>query len=147
MTSSLSYADDCATCLETHSTLRIYPASGDADLVTALLAIAPTKTQIKSATPYRRKPAWFRSSKGLLDSRDTRRHIDWILDRIEPATVALNNLRCAGAKIDIFSYWVSRSGDGGPMLSPSQLKRLAAMEIEIGWDVYFAGREKIQPKA
>jgi len=33
------------------------------------------------------------------------------------------------------------------MLSPSQLKRLAAMEIEIGWDVYFAGREKIQPKA
>jgi hypothetical protein len=42
-----------------------------------------------------------------------------------------------GFKIDITSFWVSTSGNGGPTISPYQMRRLADLEIEIWWDIYF----------
>ena len=38
--------------------------------------------------------------------------------------------------MDIFCYWLSASGQGGPTLSPDLMRRLAEAELEIGFDVY-----------
>ncbi len=38
--------------------------------------------------------------------------------------------------MDIFCYWLSQSGHGGPIVSPAQMGRLAALNIELGFDIY-----------
>ena len=42
-----------------------------------------------------------------------------------------------GFRIDISSYWLSRSGHGGPTLSPHQMHMLSQLGIEVSWDIYF----------
>jgi hypothetical protein len=37
--------------------------------------------------------------------------------------------------------WDSKSGEGGPTISPVQMKRLAELGIELWFDVYFDGEE------
>ena len=87
-----------------------------------------------------RHDAWFLSSKLSVDSKNVRRHLDWVLDQLGGRRVALRDLAERGAKLDVNCYWVSASGHGGPMLSPPQLTKLADLEIELQFDVYFAGR-------
>lgn len=38
--------------------------------------------------------------------------------------------------MDIACYWVSRSGHGGPTIPPPQMRRLADLNIELGFDFY-----------
>jgi hypothetical protein len=38
---------------------------------------------------------------------------------------------------DVFCYWVSATGNGGPDLSPQVLGRLAARELVLGFDIYY----------
>ena len=54
--------------------------------------------------------------------------------RLLPHRDALGTLLADGAKADIFCYWLGRTG---PMLPARQLKRLAEVEIDVGFDVYF----------
>ena len=72
-----------------------------------------------------------------MSSLDSRRHIDWLIERLLPASAELSALRREGVAMRISSYWVSRNGHGGPTLSPRQMSDLAALEVDCGWDVYF----------
>src|SRR4051794_16523571 len=55
----------------------------------------------------------------------------------EPRADHLSRLRNEGAEADIFCFWASRSGHGGPNLGTRQMKRLVALDLPIGFDVYF----------
>jgi hypothetical protein len=93
----------------------------------------------------RAKPAqingWFLTSKFAVVSRDTRRHLDWLLDHLAGREDALKLLQSEGCRMDICCFWASASGHGGPTLSPHQLKRLAALDLEIWFDVYLSSEE------
>lgn len=128
------YDDAYPTCLETYATLRVSSGHHDPAHLAARLPISGMTCRLSK----RRGPPiaiWRLSTQDTVQSRDTRRHVDWLLDRIEPFAIALDALRSGGAKADIFCYFVN-IGQGGPMLSPPQLQRLAALRLEIGWDVY-----------
>ena len=135
------YSDDYPTCEETHATFRIYPGASHPDIVTARLGLRPTRIQTPDGPKPnpKRKNGWFLDSKEMVHSLDTRRHIDWLLDQIEPAAEELNRLMDEGANCDVNCFWVSRWGSGGPMLSPYQSRRLADLKLEVGWDCYFGG--------
>ena len=78
---------------------------------------------------------WFLCSKGEVESKDVRRHIDWILDRIRGLENGIESLHREGWRSDINCYWLS-IGHGGPMLDPPQMTDLAKLNLTCGFDVY-----------
>ena len=137
------YDDNYPTCAETFATLRIFSALVSAAEISQRIGVEASRTHtlgdpVSPTTNAQRKDhAWFLSSKGHVVSRDTRRHLDWLLDQIEPSLDELRRLRTEGAHMDIMSYWVSASGEGGPAISSRQMERLAPFGIDCWWDVYF----------
>ena len=131
------YDDAYATCERTYATLRLYPGPIALRDVTARLRIDPTQSQISGGG--RSLQGWFLSTEGAVESRDVRRHIDWLLDRIEPSSRELEALMREGARVDVSCYWLSASGHGGPTLSPQQMGRLARLQLDCWFDVYSTG--------
>lgn len=138
--------DDYPTCEETYVTLRLYHDAADPALVTATLDITPTESQHVGESYERRGvtrtyplSGWFLSSQDRLESYDTAKHLDWLLQQLQPRRQALDSLRSQGWRMDISCLWDSHSGHGGPTLSPDLLSRLAAVGIELWFDVYFHG--------
>jgi hypothetical protein len=138
---------DYPTCERTFATLCIYPESLDPAEVTNRLRIEPTEWQRRGEP---RKPggwpakrhAWFLSSDGAVESRDVRRHLDWLLSLIVPeadAILALQRDRCL---MDVSCYWLSACGHGGPSVRPAQMGELARLGLELSFDVYFIGGEQ-----
>lgn len=137
------YNDSYPTCQETHASVRIFSRSHSSDEISTRLGIAPSKTSLRAdaVTAYggdpRSQHGWLLKSDGRCDSRDLRRHIDWLLDILEPAKDQLAQLVEEGARADVNSYWSSKHGHGGPILSPCQMKRLADLNLALGIDIYF----------
>ena len=135
------YNRDYGTCAYTHAWLRIMHEMVDPDAVTAVLGVAPTDVQ-RRGEPEERKPGsrskggWFLSTMGLVDSRDARHHLDWIVEKIAGKKTAFEQLHARGYMVDICVRWDSLSGHGGPTISPDQMKALSDLEIELWFDIY-----------
>lgn len=138
------YDDDYGTCERTHATLLIYPVRTDPETITGRLGIEPTKWQRKGEPiPGTQQTAevdlWYLGTKERVESRDSRRHVDWLLDAIEGKAAVVRALQEEGARIAVNCFWLSRSGHGGPTISPGQMRRLGGLNIELWFDVYFVG--------
>ena len=133
------YDDDYPTCEETYATLRIYDEQLDPDIVSSRLVLTPSKAHKKGQALGRNRAApvggWFLSSRGQVTSKDVRRHIAWILEQLSGKEQLLK-LQDEGYETDIFCYWVSASGHGGPMLDPDLMRLLVSFRLPIGFDVY-----------
>jgi Domain of unknown function (DUF4279) len=130
------------TCAYTHAWLRIMSPELDPDEITHMLGVMPTETQFRGQ-PVDKMPektfsksGWFLSTQGILDSKDSRHHLDWILDHIRDQNLAFSELHNRGYLIDLCVRWDSLRGDGGPTLSPKQMHELSALDIEVWFDVY-----------
>jgi hypothetical protein len=62
--------------------------------------------------------------------------VDWILGLHPGKDEALRRLQQQGHRMDIFCYWLSAEGHGGPTVSPTIMRRLGKLGIELGFDVY-----------
>lgn len=143
-----AYDDAYPSCVRTSATLRIYPGPLDPDEVTLRLGVEPSLVQRRGEPlgPGHKKlaalNAWFLTTEGEVDSRDARRHLDWILDRLEGGRAGgLAELRRGGAAVDLSCFWLSARGSGGPTLSPAQMARLVALGLDLWFDVSFHGPE------
>jgi hypothetical protein len=127
------YDDDYPTCAATYATLRIY--TGKVPPETVLLRLEPSKLQVEGAGAHLN--GWFLSTKERVESRDIRRHVDWLLEQISPLRSELAALQARpGIRMDVFCYWRSTQGHGGPRLTPKQMRPLANLNLEIGFDCY-----------
>ena len=135
--SNIDYIDDYSACDRTYATLRIYPSDKPPQHITDFLGIEPTRTSIYSEDKGKVN-GWFLSSQDYVTSRDSRRHIDWILDQIEPLKIKFLELHKSKIMIDICCFWESSTGNGGPTISPKQMKRLVKFDLELWWDVWFS---------
>ena len=86
--------------------------------------------------------AWFFSSKGKITSKDLRRHLDFILDHLVPKTDDLHKLQQFDSKMCISCYWLSKYGHGGPTISPDQMRKLALLNLELWFDMYFLNEDE-----
>lgn len=134
-------SNDFPTCLETYASLRVFSDTLQPNQVSARLGLVPSRAFAKG-DPYgrgrvRRHGGWILSSRNAVESSDTRHHIDWLLDQLDGKSKELDALRDLGCEVDVSCIWVSAQGQGGPILSPSQMKRLAEHGLDIWWDVYF----------
>ena len=138
--------DHYGTCLETRAELLIYPGTVSPHEVTALLGVEPTKVNITGEEVVNRLGrrrvvainGWFLSSEQSVISLDIRRHIDWLLGKISPLAEGLAALQAiTGVTMTVQCAWYSRSGHGGPTLWPEQMRALADLNLECGFDIYF----------
>lgn len=134
------YDDKYNACLDTYVTIRIFHDSKHPDEVTSILGITPTHIQVEgewiSNTRKVISNGWFLSTNKMTDSKDSRRHIDELIDRILPQKSKIQKFQEEGAKIDICCYWLSRACNGGPTLSKAQLLKLAELELDFWYDFY-----------
>jgi len=138
------YDDGYPTCSRTYAGLRIYHDDLDPERITGLLGIEPSRTQVKGWVTTSRSGrefsppigGWFLSTKDVIASRDARRHVDWILERLAGKDGTLRRLQAEGNRMDVFCFWQSAHGEGGPTLSPAVMRRLGELELEIGFDIY-----------
>jgi len=104
--------------------------------ITTILQVDPSKSQWEDNDSAHLN-GWFLSSKSRIDSRDVRRHVDWLLERISNKRREVLSLQSqVGIWMDVFCYWRSAQGQGGPTLSPKQMRILADLNLKIGFDCY-----------
>lgn len=138
------YDDDYPTCARTHATLLIYPNEVDPTEVTERIGIEPSSWQRRGEViPQAKGPpkvaelsGWFLTSKGQVESKDSRRHVAWLLDQIASKSEATRSLQKTGCTMAISCYWQSKNGHGGPTIPPSQMKTLGELNIELWFDIY-----------
>jgi hypothetical protein len=143
-----SYSDDYSTCASTFATLRVYSQTVTHEEVTKALGVQPTRTlrpgeQGRASNLH----GWFLSSEGRLESRDLRRHLDWVLDQLAAGNNPTQQVtsRIPGRVwADVSCLWISAVGHGGPTLSPKQMLRMARLGLECWFDVYL-GEEARRP--
>ncbi len=142
------YDDSYPTCEYTYAELRIYPGELSPDFVTKWLDIIPTAFQnrgdIRITSSNRehkvKSNGWFLSSENQQSSKDIRRHLDWLLDKLEVASSQLKNLQQQpGVTMVINCIWWSAHGQGGPTIWPEQMKKMAEMNLEYSFDISFFG--------
>lgn len=139
------YRDEYPTCAQTYATVRVFHPQLDLNRVTAALHIQPSEAWLPGAIRFgaqRKQGGWLLSSDGNVDSRDLRRHLDWVLDKLMLRVEEVENLMLDGHAIDVSCYWASASGHGGPALDPDQMGKLAALRLPIWFDVYFPGKSR-----
>jgi len=139
--------DNYATCERTKAVLRIYCGDASPSSITSLLSIQPTSI-VELGVPQVRRGGkhgpigkinlWMLDSEGAIQSKDLRRHLDWILDILAPVSAQILSLRQSGICMDLNCVWWSQSGEGGPALWPDQMRRIAALDLElsIGFSYY-----------
>ena len=134
------YDDDYPTCKATYATLRIYHDELDPDTVSSRLRLTPSNSQAKGQVMRGNRVApvggCFLSSKDQVISKDVRRHIAWILNKLADTEDHLLELQNEGYETDISCFWLSASGHGGPELDPDLMKRLSSIRLPICFDVY-----------
>jgi hypothetical protein len=136
------YDDNYESCYETFVTLRIYSDTIIPNEITNFLQFEPTESVTKgevygiNSKKIREINGWFLTSEGFVNSKDCRRHFDFLADKIMPIKNKLKALQNKDCEIDISCFWSSENGQSGPTLSPKQIKKLAELELEIWFDVY-----------
>jgi hypothetical protein len=110
--------------------------------ITNYLGIEPSKIQIKGElSEYKsigtiKYNGWFLTSKNSIESNDSRKHINFLTEKLLPIKDKLKTLIIEGSEIDISCFWSSKQGHGGPTLSPKQLSDLSELGIEFWFDLY-----------
>jgi hypothetical protein len=136
------YNDNYESCHETFVTLRIYSDDITPEEITKILKTNPSDSVTKGdvygikTKKNRNINGWFLTSEGFIESKDCRRHFDFLADKIISLKPKFIELQNKGCQIEIACFWSSENGQGGPTLSPKQLKKLAELELELWFDIY-----------
>jgi hypothetical protein len=145
------YDDDYPTCLETYATLRVFSDAVSPEEVTAALGKDPTSvfrtgerrtSSAGAKNPYHGTNGWFYSTKGVSKSRDCRRHLDLLAEAVLRKPAVLAELRDRGCTMDVTIFYVYTQG--GPTISPLQMRGLADAGIDVWWDLYRDGGDEDQ---
>lgn len=68
-------------------------------------------------------------------------HLDQLCDAVEAKVDALRDLVDSGYSMDFFCFVEVENGQGGVLLEPHVLARLAQLPIELDLDIYASGPE------
>ena len=145
--SFFDYDDNYPTCDSTYATLCIYLHDiDDPAIITKKLGIQPSRIQvrgeIRNGKVKKWPAAWFLETSEQVQSKDVRRHIDWLLEYIKDNSDFIKQLQDTNSEIWISCFWASAPGHGGPMLDRDIIKRIAESGLGIYFDVYFAGDQQ-----
>ena len=137
------YDDEYGTCHHTSACFRIWHVDLEPTDISCRLNLSPSwahrRGEPRSSpkgtllSPYK-VGTWALDTVDVVRSRDLRRHLDWLLDRLEPVRATLEQLQQDGYSTDIFCNWVRLGGSGGPTISPRNMTRLGRLNLELGFE-------------
>ena len=130
-------------CAETFASLRFFGDGLVPEQISDLLGLEPTEAALKGLattspsgkTRVASTGRWLLETRGQANSTDLEAHLVWLLDRLE-ATRAEPTSLPGVSQADVFCYWLSATGNGGPSLSPQVLSRLAHLQLRLNFDLY-----------
>ena len=128
------YDKDYDGCAETHARLRIMDADLNPDEISCILEIEPTAVHHKEIPSA--LSGWFLETNGIIESKDARHHIDWIIDKVSGKDEAFRKLHECGYLIDLCVVWFSECGHGGPIINSAHMFELSKLDIELQFDIY-----------
>ncbi|MBF0548383.1 MAG: DUF4279 domain-containing protein [Candidatus Riflebacteria bacterium] len=143
--------DGYETCERTYAELRIYGDDLNPDNIAELIGLESTSSQKKGMERINslgrkyifKLGGWFLSSEKYVQSKDVRRHLDWLLERLAPVKNRLFEIQEAvGITMNVNCIWWSAFGDGGPTLWPEQMQTLAELNLELVFDISFYGESE-----
>ncbi|MHB8966988.1 MAG: DUF4279 domain-containing protein [Thermoleophilia bacterium] len=140
----MNYDDSYETCAETYATLCIYHEDLDPEEINLILGLESSWSCRKGDPVSKKEPdrsqhrqgAWLLSTEGRIDSKDSRRHIVWLLGQVENKSEILTDLQNNSYEMRISCFWVSKHGHGGPIVSTEECERLSRLGIELYFDFY-----------
>ncbi|MCH9693463.1 MAG: DUF4279 domain-containing protein [Gammaproteobacteria bacterium] len=144
------YDDEYATCEETYATFRVFSEKMTPEDISSIIGTEPTKHFQKGDLRFERAPpetrqfhahGWFYSTRGISPSHDCRRHLDILIQDCLADEAAIKSLQQRGCKTDITVYYVYTQG--GPTISPKQMRALADVNVEVWWDLYRSDSDDI----
>jgi hypothetical protein len=127
----------------TWATLRLWGPGLEPTEVSERLGIGPT-TAHRTGDARGKAQIWTRnhwslSSQGRIAETSLEAHLHWLLDQIAPHQEDLRSLLAQpGIEADLFCFWESTTGQGGPTFSPALLRRLAGLGLSLGLDIYYS---------
>jgi hypothetical protein len=131
------YNDAYETCERTAFELRIHSERHPTQALTDTLGMMPTK--IEPVRDGAEMPCWVLSSERYVKSLDSRRHVERLLDRLETRASALHALQAApGVQMWSRCIWWSKYSEGGPILWPEHMTRLAALGLGLRYEIVFS---------
>jgi len=136
------YEDDYSSCETTYATLRIFSDDIEPSSITDIMGIKPSEIlnagekNSKNSDGVHKINSWFLSSEHRINSKDSRRHIDWIIDQIKGKDEKLKELQNRNVLMDIFCFWSATGLSGGPIISTFQMRELSRLNIELMFDFY-----------
>lgn len=131
-----------ANASRTFATFRLWGKDLEPSRVTEMLNLAPSKAfkrgDRRTETNEWPHGYWGITSENQVLSTDLALHIEWLIDRLEPVQSQLAQIMAAeGVQADIFCFWESRTGHGGLIFGPKLLAGMAALNLQLGLDIYF----------
>ncbi len=136
---------DDEACVRTCAVLCIYPESLTHQEVSRRLGICPTEAGNRGDRVASRRGGertinvthWILSSEGTIQSRDLRRHLDWLTATLKPAEEALRSLQKEAVKMVVRCPWWSNADQAVPILWPEQMYWLSRLNLECEFDIQF----------
>jgi hypothetical protein len=134
------YNDLDPMCAETVSTLSVHSDGMTPEEIAEILQIEPTGFTRKAegvadGRIQAKFNVWRYSTGKLCMSKDTRRHIDLVLNVLDGKADAIGKLQSRGCQIRIASHWVPANEKigGGPLLAPHQMLKLGNLGITVSF--------------
>ncbi|MEW6251096.1 MAG: DUF4279 domain-containing protein [Planctomycetota bacterium] len=130
----------------TRASFRLMGGSLDPQAVTRMLGIEPSNAHRRGdpgrgrrSPPYR-EGLW--SLRAPLDqTAPLEEHLNWLLDRLEGKRSEIEEFVRNGCRTDFYVGYSIDSGQGGPGLAPSLLRRLGDFGVRLGFDVHMESSE------
>lgn len=143
------YNDNYETCERAVVRLRIYTGDVSPEEITVATGLTPSRVTRKGEVVTRSegrsrvspRNAWFLDTESHVNSRDLRRHIDWMLTSIKASRISVAQLRENGCEVDFLCIWWSKYNTGGPIIWPRQLIEIGLLGLECIFEFAFFDEE------
>jgi Domain of unknown function (DUF4279) len=98
--------------------------------------IRPSRREGRPAIKQR-TGVWYTTTENRIASTSLERHVLFLLERVEPVAGELRALmEEQGLRADFHCYWVSATGQGGPIVTAETLSRMGAIGATLGFEFH-----------
>ena len=92
---------------------------------------------------------WYLSSRNIVNSKDLRDHIDWLMEKLivcamDSKQLVFNKITASmfrSVKLKLVCFWQSKYGDSGPTLWTEQMQALADFGVDCAFNIYYTDSE------
>ncbi len=126
---------DYQSCAETYATFCVYSDELTCEEIELLVGVKASRVVRIGDRASIKRNAFFLSSEGEISSFDSRVHLSYLINKLKGLDVtAMKKQKC---EFYITCFWVSSSGNGGPMLDVELMGNLSQLGLDLEFDVYF----------